>query len=285
MSNLNLDYLCNKVKNSKIIFEPFPHLEINNFLSDSDLELILKSKQIHFEKCKNIHELLKKLNQKKYLIQSFPGCSTDINDYLTRLQKNIWPHDRNGTPIETFGVTYRLKEYDDIKIKSIVDYLGGKKFEKVLKDKFSIKEETYAITAIQKNLTGYEISPHPDTRRKAMTYLLNINKDDSVENYNIHTHLLKFKNPYAKVYDIWKNKTKYDRCWVPWDWCQSIKQIKKNNTIVIFPTTNKSLHAVKMKYPHEEFQRTQIYGNLMFKENKRVPQRNYKKLKIEEGIL
>ena len=281
---MNLDYLIEKINCAKIITEPFPHLEINDFLKDDDFRLIVENSQIHFESCESTTELMKTLESKHYRVQKFPGCSTDIKDYLLRLEKNNWPKDRKGTPIETFGITYRLQKYENKNIKKIVDYFASTELENALRDKFDITEKTYAISAIQKNLTGYEISPHPDTRRKAMTYLYNINKDSSIQHYDIHTHLLKFKNKYNKIYDIWHEKKAYDRCWVPWEWCDSIKQIRKNNTIVIFPTTNKSLHAVRMDYPHEIFQRTQIYGNLMFVEDKSVPLRNYKQLKKEEGL-
>ena len=256
---------------ARLLFHP-------NFLNKDHFELIVNHDQIHFDECKDVKELINELKKRHYEIQSFPGCSTDLNDYLDRLKKDIWSNDRNGTPIKSFGITLRLKKYLNARIESIVNFLSGHQFEAALKKKFSITQETYGITAIQKNLSKYEITPHPDTRRKAMTYLLNINKGDFVEDYNVHTHLLKFKKDYEKIYQIWKEKTSYDRCWVPWDLCKSVKTIKKNNTIVIFPTTNKSLHAVKMDYPHCKFQRTQIYGNLMYKDIKKVPQRNYKEL-------
>ena len=36
------------------------------------------------------------------------------------------------------------------------------------------------------------------------------------------------------------------------------------------------LHAIKLKYNHLKYQRTQIYGNLMFKNSLRPKPSNYK---------
>ena len=277
----NLNYLAVKVLNANISYEPFEHIVIENFLSKDHIDTILNDKQIHFNSCENTKKLIDILEEKHYQIQGFPGCSTDIEDYMSRCKNKNWPTERNGTPVETFGITFRLKKYINPMIKEIVDYMGSEDFQKALSEKFNIKKETYAISAIQKNLSHYEISPHPDTRRKAMTYLLNINKDNKAEKLDIHTHLLKFKKSYDKVYRIWEEKNQFDRCWVPWEWCDTERMIRKNNTIVIFPTTNRSLHAVKLNYNHCDFQRTQIYGNLMYKDIKKVPQRNYKEVELD----
>ena len=123
-------------------------------------------------------------------------------------------------------MTYRLKKYNNEKIEGLIGFLSGPEFKGALEKKFNIKNETTIITAIQKYLTKYEISPHPEIRQKALTYLLNINKDDSCENYPIHTHLLRYNDDYEKIYDYWLEYPLIDRCWVPWDWCDSIKTIE-----------------------------------------------------------
>jgi len=272
------NYLVDKVLDAKIYTETFEHIVIDNFLSDDHFKTILNDKQVHFNVCQNTKDLINTLQKKHYHVQSFPGCSTDIKDYLDKYKNKVWPNERNGTPVETFGLTFRLKKYDNSKIEEIVKYMSSENFQNAISKKFNLNKKTYAITAIQKNLSYYEISPHPDTRRKAATYLLNINKDDEVEKLDVHTHLLKFKENYTDIYRIWKEEYQFDRCWVPWDWCTTEKMIRKNNTIVIFPTTNRSLHAVRLNYDHCKFQRTQIYGNLMYENIDKVPQRNYKKL-------
>jgi hypothetical protein len=51
--------------------------------------------------------------------------------------------------------------------------------------------ETRVETAIQKYVSGYEISPHPDIRRKCATYMININHPRA-EHLELHTHFMEF---------------------------------------------------------------------------------------------
>jgi cytosine/adenosine deaminase-related metal-dependent hydrolase len=146
-----------------------------------------------------------------------------------------------------------------------------------LEEKFEITKKNRIITAIQKNLSHYEISPHPDIREKALTYLLNINKDNSVDDLPIHTHLLEFKEEWEFIKEHWATDFSQNTTWVPWDWCESIVRTNKNNSIVIFKPSTDTLHAVKMKYDHTKFQRTQLYGNLMGLEDIVSPA-NYREL-------
>jgi len=60
-----------------------------------------------------------------------------------------------------------------------------------------------------------------------------------------------------------------ERCWVPWDWCTTVKQQTQNNSIVILSPSFDTIHAVKASYCHLEGQRTQLYGNLWYKEGKK----------------
>ena len=204
----DLNYLTEKVLDAKIHTEPFDHIIIDNFLSDHDLKIILNDKQIHFDICQNTKDLINTLHEKNYSIQSFPGCSTDIKDYLDKYKNKVWPNERNGTPVETFGLTFRLKDYDNPRIEEIVKYMSSENFQNAISKKFNLSKKTYAITAIQKNLSYYEISPHPDTRRKAATYLLNINKNDEAEKLDVHTHLLKFKENYNDIHNEYLKRYK-----------------------------------------------------------------------------
>ena len=148
-------------------------------------------------------------------------------------------------------------------IKELTEYLNDKEFKQTLEEKFEIKKQTRIITAIQKNLSHYEISPHPDVREKQLTYLLNINKDDTVDNQPVHTNLLRFKPEWEYIKDYWKTNFEKNTTWVPWDWCETRFVTNKNNSIVLFKPSVDTLHAVKMIYDHTKFQRTQLYGNLM----------------------
>tara|TARA_E500000178_G_scaffold320538_1_gene343717 strand:- start:193 stop:726 length:534 start_codon:yes stop_codon:yes gene_type:complete len=120
---------------------------------------------------------------------------------------------------------------------------------------------------LQKYLDGYEISPHPDIRKKALTFMINVNPNKRSEIENIHTHLLKFKPEYSYVSKFWQYNTEIERDWVPWQWCTTEKLFSKNNSIIIFKPSDISLHAVRAEYEHYDFQRTQFYGNLWFNQD------------------
>ena len=156
--------------------------------------------------------------------------------------------------------------------------MNSNDFHRVLKKKFNITEETNVLSAIQKNLTGYEISPHPDIRQKCLTYLLNINNNKEIEKLDCNTHLLEFKDEYKHIQRFWENNKNINRCWVPWDWCNIIKTMNENNSMVIFHPDNNppTLHAIRLNYNHLKYQRTQIYGNLMYKNPPSYERSNYK---------
>lgn len=270
-------YLSEKILNAKFADSPFKHLLIEDFLSKDHLEQILNDRQIHWDETRNTEELISKLFQEKYAIQKFPGCITDVYEYIKRYNNNDFPTGRKGNPVESFGITFRLQKYDNTFIQELVNYLNGAEFKAALTTKFNITTETRIITAIQKNLSHYEISPHPDVREKALTYLLNINKDSEVDNDDVHTHLLKFKDKWKFIPEYWRTHLSKNRCWVPWDWCESEVVCNKNNSIVLFAPDIDTLHAVKMQYDHNRYQRTQLYGNLMGV-NGIVPQMNWKEL-------
>ena len=270
-------YLSEKITKAEFRFKPFKHLLIENFLSQEHIEKILSDKQVHFEKLSDTSELIRKLHASGYQVQNFPGCTSDLDEYLHHYENDSFPSGRKGTPIESYGITFRLHRYDNKFTKSLVEYLNGSDFESALKNKFGITKKTNIITAIQKNLSHYEISPHPDVREKALTYLLNINKDSSVDDFPIHTHLLKFKKEWEFIKEHWSTDFSQNTTWVPWEWCESMVQTNKNNSIVLFKPSVDTLHAVKMKYDHTSFQRTQLYGNLMSLEKIANPG-NYKQL-------
>lgn len=258
---------------AQIINEPFPHLDINNFLSEEHLKIILTDNQIHFNIIDNNDNLYKTLIQNDWKIQNFPGCISNWEEYKKKII--------SINPVENIGITFRLNSYKNMIINQLMIFMNSDIFHNTLKKKFNINQDTKIISAIQKNLTGYEISPHPDSREKCLTYLLNINNNIEIEKEDCHTHLLEFKKEYNYVTKIWENgEKKFNRCWVPWNWCNTIKTMNKNNTMLIFKPDNNppTLHAIRLKYNHLKYQRTQIYGNLMFKNHPRYINTNYKDL-------
>jgi hypothetical protein len=115
-------------------------------------------------------------------------------------------------------------------------------------------------------LDEYEISPHPDLRKKALTYMLNINPSSSAKAADHHTQYLRLSPERMYVQEYRRGNPTVERCWVPWDWCVKEKEQREDNSIVIFAPSFDTLHAVKARYNHFEYQRTQVYGNLWHKE-------------------
>jgi hypothetical protein len=262
----NFNYIIEKVKKATFIKDPYPHLYIKDFISEEHLDIILRDTQIHFKEVFTDDELYNELIKQDYKIQQFPGCANTWITYKKILQDKAYIE--NSDLVESMGITFRL-DYQDIKsdiIKELVEFMNGDNFHQTLKDKFGLIDKTNIISAIQKNLNRYEISPHPDIRSKALTYLLNINKDKSIEFEDVHTHILEFKKKDDSLIKYWVENPDKERQWTSWDRCNTVKICSKNNTMLMFaPQSNPpTLHGVKLNYDHKRFQRTQIYGNLLY---------------------
>jgi hypothetical protein len=260
-------YLREKILDAQFVEFPFRHLYIEDFLSKEHLNLVINYKKIKLSNQESTERLINLLLTEGYDIQHFPGCTESVEEYLKWYNKKKKSSFHNDKIVEAFGMAFRLIEIDDIEIKTLIDFLNSELFHSALKNKFNLTRSTKISTGIQKYLTGYEISPHPDIRSKALTYLVNINTNKSSEFLNIHTHLLRFKSNKEYLYNYWNDNSHIDRCWVPWEWCDTFKIMNKNNSLVMFSPNNDTLHAVKLDYDHLEFQRTQLYGNLWY-ENK-----------------
>ena len=268
-------YLGKRIIDEPFHDNPFQHLVLENFLNKEHFDIVINDDQIHFEEHKTTQRLMQTLVTKDYRVQDFPGCTISAGQYLLNLLNNDFGNHSYGynyvksgtntiklhSACESYGITYRLNKIKNKTISELVNYLNSDHFHNCIKQKFDIENDTTIISAIQKNLTKYEISPHPDIRQKCMTYLLNINKDDNVEKEDVHTHLLQFKERKKFLYEYWEKYTDVDRFWVPWDWCDTKKIIRKNNSMVMFIPI-----GIKMDYDHLKWQRTQIYGNLMYKD-------------------
>jgi hypothetical protein len=150
-------------------------------------------------------------------------------------------------------------------ITELTKFLNSIEFQEALAEKFGIAlDDVFYDAGIQKYLDGYEISPHPDTRKKALTYMVNVNPHSQSEVVDHHTHYLKFLPEFEYVQAYWDGHPELDRCWVPWTWCKTEKVQRANNSIVIFSPNNSTMHAVKTQYDHLKSQRTQLYGNLWY---------------------
>ncbi|HZV11354.1 MAG TPA: hypothetical protein VFF94_16440, partial [Novosphingobium sp.] len=105
---------------------------------------------------------------------------------------------------------------------------------------------------------------------KALTYMVNVNPAPDSEARDHHTHYMQLVPQRRYVQAFWDGNEALDRCWVPWDWCETQARQIANNSMVIFQPGNDTLHAVKANYNHLDYQRTQLYGNFWYPEAQTV---------------
>ena len=266
-------YLLDKIQASEFCEKPFKHLEIHNFLSEEHFQAVVTSEQVAIPELHTPDDLIDQLLSKGYEPILFPGCTTSVQNYLDWLKGRL-RHD-NHEVCEGFGITFRLKTPESPIIRNLNNFFTSSTFKKVLEEKFGLTRPTTMETGLQKYLKGYEISPHPDIRKKALTYMLNVNPADNSEELDIHTHYLVFKPEKRFIGEFWRYNKGFDRCWVPWEWCETFKQQPQNNSIVIFAPSWDTLHAIKLNYDHLKTQRTQFYGNLWYQDTTNLPKPQY----------
>ena len=273
-------YLIDKIYKADILSKPFKFVYLENFFNDKHFSQIIQANQINTPEFENTEQMIDQLiHNYNYSPQPFPGCTTSIEQYLEWIETGqiIKGIKDNQDLLEGFGIALRLKKYHSTILEELIDFFNSVAFHDCLKEKFEKTDFTTVETAIQKYLTGYEISPHPDIRRKCLTYMININPSDQSEKIDLHTYFMSLNEDKKWIYDYWKNYTDIDRCWVPWAWATENFNQRKNNSITIFAPDNNTIHAVKLDYNHLKFQRTQFYGNLWYKKSKITPS-NWKTL-------
>lgn len=266
----NLNYLAEKIKAAKITEYPFRHVYIEDFFSDEHFEELTSSKEIKLRQCEDDEDVISALVEQNYEIITFPGTVNDAKSYLAwRRKKKRSKTAKTSPTCSSFGVVFRLKDATTPLISDINDFLKSKLFNEAIAAKFGLDFEQLTVdTGIQKYLDGYEISPHPDVRRKAATFMVNINPAERSEELNYHTQYLQIKSEREYLLSLWEGNPRIERGWMPWDWAETKFTQTANNSIVLFSPSNTTLHAVKAEYPHYNTQRTQLYGNLWFKETK-----------------
>ena len=228
--------------------------------------------------------LFQKLFESGYKIIDFPGCIIDKDKYLDWHKQKHAQRRQNNSACEGFGITLRLTQAVSPIIAELMEFLGSSEFQSVLAEKFSIRlDDVFYDAGIQKYLDGYEISPHPDIRKKALTYMVNINPYPGSSEQDHHTHYLKFREQYKYVRAYWEGNLTLDRCWVPWDWCEIEKTQRENNSIVVFSPSNETMHGVKARYNHLVGQRTQLYGNLWYHKSNTVGAPEWEDFRFRTG--
>jgi len=178
----------------------------------------------------------------------------------------------NQSTCEGYGVVMRLRHARHGTIlHDAHKFFLSERFWLAMSEKFDVDYSLGRIdVGLQKYLDGYEISPHPDIRLKALTFMVNINPAEKSESIDYHTKYMTFRPEREYVRTFWSREKTVDRCWVPWDWCETKKTQVANNSMVMFSPADDTLHAVKVRYDHLVTQRTQFYGNLWYNESKTV---------------
>lgn len=263
---MSFAYLLERIESAPFEVHPFRHIHLRDFFSQEHFEAISSAPEIELPQAECDERLFESLFLQNYRIINFSGCVTDRNAYIewhknkSRANKNI------SSLCEGFGMTLRLTKPVSPIVRDVFDFMAAPLFKETIARKFGLErsELTYD-SGIQKYLDGYEISPHPDVRGKALTYLVNINPGANAEKRNHHTKYLRFRKDYEFVYKRWSEHPEEDRGWVPWKWCETVSEQSNNNSMVIFAPGNDTLHAVRADYEHLHFQRTQMYGNLWYR--------------------
>jgi hypothetical protein len=259
---MRFHYVIDKIRHAPFKETPFRHVRIDNLFSSDDFLAIITAQEISLEPSTSDCGLFDAMFEAGYKIIDFPGCITDREAYLR------WRKDRSSgrkhihSACESFGMVLRLVKPHSQIITDLMQFLNSSPFQQAIGDRYGMDVSGHIYDAgIQKYLDGYEISPHPDIRKKALTFMVNINPAPGSETTEHHTHFLRFREKYEYVRKFWQANPEHDRCWVPWDWCKTVDRHTANNSMVIFAPSDDTLHAVKADYDHLTHQRSQLYGN------------------------
>ena len=275
----NYDYLIENINSQPVHTSPFDFVYCEDFFSKDHFAQITSATQVNVPEFASTEAMCAQLQQTyNYSPVSFPGCTQDVDSYISWYkERNDDYKTANKDLLEGVGIAFRLQSYSDTILQELVDFFNSDAWHDCIKNKFGKTRETRVETAIQKYVSGYEISPHPDIRRKCATYMININHPRA-ENLELHTHFMEFVEDKKHLYDYWENNLDVDRCWVPWSWADTKFKHTKNNSITMFAPNSRTMHAVKLDYDHLQFQRTQFYGNLWYTNSEKLPKATWRDL-------
>ena len=261
-----LDYIIERLEAATITDAPFRHLYIENLFTDEDFAELVNLPEINVPPVDSDEALIAELQRLHFKAIPFPGTTTDVGAYLTWHADPSLSKHQNQETCEGYGVVMRLQKVTPRTILEEVDALfASDGFWTAAAAKFGLRRpDLRRDYGLQKYLDGYEISPHPDIRAKALTFMINVNPAADSESLSYHTRYMTFRPEREYVGEFWSRDPTADRSWVPWDWCESQWTQNKNNSIVMFSPGNDTIHAIKASYNHLRTQRTQFYGNLWY---------------------
>lgn len=272
-SSNEFGYLLDRVRDAEFFDEPFLHLEINPFLNEQHLNDLMTDPDIHMPPFNSSRHLIKTLMTRGYEVQEFPGSITSIPTYLKELEENPDHSRQDSIDLNEMvgrGMTFRLKETrsDTYGLKTysrLLAFMNSEEWRVALLSKFNITRDTTIFSSIQKYLKKYIISPHPDHKTKALTYVMNINRDEeAAARAEAGTNLFAIDPENQWVERVWKNCS-FERAWIPWRWASLAKTINENNNMLVFSPHESSLHGIHLNYDHLRWQRTQLYGNAFYR--------------------
>ena len=277
------DYLLDKIARAAFRTDPFRHIWIDALFTPAHFAAITEAPEINVS-ARTDEALLAALFEQGYQIIDFPGCVTERETYLRWRRDPHTVRGLNHSACEGFGMALRLTTPRSPVIAELDAFLKGERFQEALADKFGMDiTTTFNDSGIQKYLDGYEISPHPDVRQKAVTYMVNINPGAGSEGQSHHTRYLRFTPSYRYVQTYWEAHPEAERCWVPWDWCEMVSEQRGNNSLVAFAPGNDTMHGIKARYEHAAAQRTQLYGNLWHRQAEKLSKPEWEDFVIHEG--
>jgi hypothetical protein len=262
----NFDYLIDRVRTAPLRQDPFTHLYIEDLLRPEHLGAVAAAPDIHISPQINDRALLEELEATGYRAIDFPGCITDGAAYRQ------WRRGGGTAGVDAdsfsgeFGMVFRLMEPQTTVVRELLATLSSDRFLAALSDRFDVTARDCAHDGgIQKYLDGYQISPHPDIRRKALTWMANINPGPNAAEQAFHTRYMRLKPAFAYIQSFWEGNPEVDRGHLPWHVAETVWEHRANNSMVVFAPGDKTLHAVRAWYDHLSSQRTQIYGNLWYR--------------------
>ena len=256
-------YLYDRIRDAEFRDDPFPHLHLDDFLSEEHLDAVLAAKEVALPPADDLDELFERLDEAKYERIDFPGCARSKEEYVAWLADGAGSADTNPN-CEAQGLAFRLGEAGTEIIGALDDFFHAPELTDLLVEKFGLTLPVTMEGGVQKYLHGYEISPHPDIRKKALTWMLNVNPMPASEDEEFHTHYMRLTPERAYIAELWRANPTVETCWLPWAWCETVARQTANNSIVFFSPGPDTLHGVRAHYDHLPAQRTQFYGNLWY---------------------
>ena len=228
----NFDYILERIKAGVFRFDPFRHLDIPDLFLEEHLSEIIETPEVSIPPVHSDEELISALQRMNFTEIEFPGTTSDLPTYLKWHKSPKAERVCGHNTCDGFGVVFRLREANSESILGdIIAFFQSTRFLEALAKKFDIDlNEVNLDFGLQKYLDGYEISPHPDVRGKALTFMININSAKNSEDLEFHTHYARFKPEWQHITEYWRQNPKADCCWVPWDCVETQKRQTRNNS-------------------------------------------------------